>query len=177
MAVLKIPVTAADHRQGPDDAPVTLVEYGDYECPYCAEAHPIVKRLRAQFGDRLRLVFRHFPLGAVHPNALRAAEVAEFAGAHGKFWDMHDLLYENQSQLGDRLYARLAQKLGLSVPALGEAVDEGLYEARVHEDFSGGVRSGVNGTPSFFINAVRYDGYYGEAELADAIRAALAGKG
>jgi protein-disulfide isomerase len=157
MTMLKIPVTADDHVEGPADAPLTLVEYGDYQCPYCGAAHPIVKRVQKHFGQRLRFVFRNFPLNQAHPFAESAAETAEFAGAHHKFWEMHDRLYENQEELGPELFVALARTLGLSVEALEKALQGGTYRARVKSDFTGGVRSGVNGTPTFYINGQRHD--------------------
>src|SRR5208282_3973771 len=108
MATLKVPVSPEDHAQGHDDAPVTLVEYGDYECPHCGRAYPIVQRVQKHFGEKLRFVFRNFPLSEMHPHAEAAAETAEFAGAHGKFWEMHDLLFENQARLGGSLFLELA---------------------------------------------------------------------
>jgi protein-disulfide isomerase len=158
MSQLKRPVSAEDHVQGPESAPVTLVEYGDYECPHCAQAHPIVKRLQKRFGDSLRFVFRNFPLREMHPHAQAAAETAEFAGAHGKFWEMHDLLFENQQRLSPALFVELAQTLKLPTQALEEALKEGRFTAHVRADFRDGVRSGVNGTPTFFINGQRHDG-------------------
>lgn len=158
MSVLKIPVSSEDHRQGADDAAVTLVEYGDFECPFCRMAYPVVKRIQKHFGEQLRFVFRYFPLREMHPNAQAAAETAEFAGAHGKFWEMHDLLFENQERLGGALFLELAGKLELSAPELTQALEDGHYNARVRADFSSGVRSGVNGTPTFFINGLRHDG-------------------
>jgi protein-disulfide isomerase len=158
MATLKVPVTPRDHVKGPANAPVTLVEYGDYECTYCGLAHPIVQLIQRHFAPRLRFVFRHFPLIQAHPNAQAAAQTAEFAGAHGQYWDMHDGLYENQDRLGLPLYFALAGILGLSETKLREALVAGTYAPKVREDFLGGVRSGVNGTPSFFINGVRHDG-------------------
>ena len=121
MTKLKIPVSADDHAEGPESAAVTLVEYGDYECPHCGRAYAIVKRIQKHFGKRLRFVFRNFPLTQSHPNAEAAAESAEFAAAHGKFWEMHDLLFENQEQLDSGLFLDLARKLGLSTPALSLA--------------------------------------------------------
>jgi protein-disulfide isomerase len=165
MTMLKVPVSADDHAEGPESAPVTLVEYGDYECPHCGHAHTIVKRLQKRFGKRLRFVFRNFPLTQAHPNAEAAAETAEFAAAHGKFWEMHDLLFENQERLNPGLLMELATRIGLSAPALSMALDEGLFAERVRSDFSGGVRSGVNGTPTFFLNGERYDGSWEFPEL------------
>lgn len=157
MSHLTVPVSAQDHSQGPADAPVTLVEYGDYECPYCGEAYPLLKAVQAALGPRLRFVFRNFPLTEMHPHALHAAQFAEAAGAHGKFWEAHDMLYEHQDALGDHDLARYARALGLPATTFGEAVS-GQYDARLEADFSGGVRSGVNGTPTLFVNGQRYDG-------------------
>ncbi|HKW13348.1 MAG TPA: DsbA family protein [Candidatus Krumholzibacteria bacterium] len=172
MAKLKIPVGSEDHLQGPEAAEVVLVEYGDFQCPYCGEAYPIVKQVQKHFGSRLRFVFRNFPLGELHPYAHAAAETAEFAGANGKFWEMHDLLFEHQHQMSDQLFARLAQELELPVSALGRALEDGEFRKRVSDDFNGGVRSGVNGTPTFFINGLRHDGSYEFAALVAAIEEA-----
>ena len=171
---LKVPVNDQDHVQGIADAKCTLVEYGDYECPHCGHAYPIVKRVQKHFGKKLRFVFRNFPLAEMHPNAESAAETAEFAGAHKKFWEMHDALFENQDQLGGPLYLRLAQELGLPPQALREAVEKREFLSRVKSDFTGGVRSGVNGTPTFFINGKRHDASFEYADLVEAIDAALA---
>jgi protein-disulfide isomerase len=171
--MLKVPVTPHDHRLGPDDALVTLVEYGDYECPACGMAYPVTKMLIGLFQDRLRFVFRHFPLAEVHPNAEAAAETAEFAAAHGRFWKMHDGLYENQAQLGLPLFLELAEALGLSPDELADALASGRYRPKVREDFMGGVRSGVNGTPTFFINGRRHDGSFSYKTLAASIAAQL----
>jgi protein-disulfide isomerase len=173
MAKLKAPVTPADHAQGPDDAEVTLVEYGDYECPHCGIAYPIVQRVQQHFGKRLRFVFRNFPLSEMHANAEAAAETAEFAGAHGRFWDMHDLLFENQRRLGADLFAELARELRLHPHELLQALKDGECKARVRADFNGGVRSGVNGTPTFFINGGRHDGSFDFEDLVAAIEWAL----
>jgi protein-disulfide isomerase len=173
MSVLRIPVTSADHVQGPNDAPVTLVEYGDYECPYCGLAFPNVKLAQKRFGKRLRFVFRHFPLTEVHPFAETAAEAAEYAGTHGRFWEMHDGLYANQDQLGLTLIFGLGRTLGLSDLGLREALAQRRFAAKIEADFLGGVRSGVNGTPSFFINGEKHGGSYSYEELAAAIDAHL----
>jgi len=172
VATLKTPITAEDHAQGTESAEVTLVEYGDYECPYCGEAYPIVKEVQRQFGKRLRFVFRNFPLSQMHPHAEAAAEVAEFAGAQGKFWEMHDQLYENQARFGDALYLSLGEELGLSTTAMRKALKEGTFKARVRSDFTGGVRSGVNGTPTFFINGHRHDSSFDFETLVSAIQQA-----
>jgi protein-disulfide isomerase len=171
---LRVPVGEQDHVQGSADAKCTLVEYGDYECPHCGHAYPIVKRVQKHFATKLRFVFRNFPLAEMHPHAESAAESAEFAGANGKFWEMHDALFENQEQLGGALYLKLAQQLGLSPQDLRAAVEKREYLARVKEDFSGGVRSGVNGTPTFFINGQRHDASFEYEDLVEAVQTALA---
>jgi protein-disulfide isomerase len=172
MSNLKNPVSAADHIQGEENAPFTLVEYGDYQCPYCGQAYPIVKRVQKHFGKRLRFVFRNFPLIEMHPNAELAAETAEFAAANGKFWEAHDLLYENQQRLGGELYSEIAKKLALVPASLVVALEKREFAPRVRTDFSGGVRSGVNGTPTFFINGQRHDASFDYETLVAAIEAA-----
>jgi protein-disulfide isomerase len=172
MATLKIPITSADHFQGPESAEVTLTEYGDYECPHCGRAYPIVKHVQKHLGKRLRFVFRNFPLVEMHPHAEAAAETAEFAGAHGKFWEMHDLLFENQERLSGQLFLGLAQELELPATVLAEALEDGEFKNRVRGDFDGGVRSGVNGTPTFYIDALRHDGPFDFESLVTAIEAA-----
>ena len=174
MSMLKIPVRPEDHSQGEADAPCTLVEYGDYQCPHCGRAYPIVKRVQKHFGKRLRFVFRNFPLNEIHPQAETAAETAEFAAAHGKFWEMHDGLFENQSRFSPAFFPELAQKLGLNPSELGDALAKGLHKAHVRSDFMGGARSGVNGTPTFFINGLRLDGPWDYEDLVEAIDAAVA---
>jgi protein-disulfide isomerase len=173
MARLKVPVTPDDHIQGPENAPVTLVEYGDFQCPFCGQAHPIVKALQHDFGDQLRFVFRNFPLAQIHPLAEPAAETAEYAGANGRFWEMHDGLYENQPRLGLPLFFELAQDFGLSTDGLTVALENHEFLPRIRRDFMGGVKSGVNGTPSWFINGVRHEGSWGYDDLAAAIESRL----
>ena len=173
MAKLSVAVSSKDHRQGDPDAPCTLVEYGDYQCPSCGHAYPIVKRVQKHFGKRLLFVFRNFPLSEMHPYAEPAAETAEFAGAHHKFWEMHDLLYENQDRLDDALLFQLALQLQLDPEKLRQALASKEFEPRVRADFRGGVRSGVNGTPTFFINGQRHDGAYDYASLVEAIEGVL----
>ncbi|GGF51599.1 hypothetical protein GCM10007301_08820 [Azorhizobium oxalatiphilum] len=157
MSRLTPAVGPSDHVQGPANAPVTLVEYGDYECPYCGETYPVLKEVQRLMGDKLRFVFRNFPLSQMHPHAVRAAELAEAAAAAGRFWEAHDLLYEHQDALGNFSLMDYGARLGLDAAAL-EAAFAGRYDAKIEADFSGGVRSGVNGTPSLFINGQRYDG-------------------
>jgi protein-disulfide isomerase len=170
MAKLRTPVTSRDHIQGPEDAELTLVEYGDYECPSCGNAYPIVKRIQEQFGKRLRFLFRNFPLSAIHPHAESASETAEFSAAQRRFWETHDLLFENQEQLSDALYSALAEELGLSPTAFLRAPEEGKYKDRVRAEFSSGVRSGINGTPTFFSNGMRHDGTFDYETLVLALR-------
>ena len=173
MSMLKNPVGSEDHIQGDEDAPFTLVEYGDYECPHCGAAHPVIKRVERHFGKRLRFAFRNFPLTQIHANAQSAAETAEFAANEGKFWEMHDLLFENQERLGNDLYDELAAQLDLDAVRLQEALEKGAYTRRVRNDFTGGVRSGVNGTPTFFINGQRHNGPADFDHLVKAIEAAI----
>lgn len=171
MTSLKTPIGDKDHIQGDPDAPVTLVEYGDYECPHCAAAHPMVQQLQARFAGKLRFVFRNFPMSRLHPNAEAAAQTAEFAASHGKFWPMHDLLLENQARLSHRVFAELAESLGLDAAELATALEKYTFERHVHLDFTSGVRSGVNGTPTFFLNGERYDGAKDYQSMAAAIAA------
>lgn len=158
-ATLKVPIDSNDHTQGPSDAPVTVVEYGDYECPHCARAHPILKLVLRRLGDRLRFVFRNFPLTEIHPHAELAAEAAEAAGTRGRFWEMHDMIYDHQTEgLEVEDLAQYAGVIGLDAIAVMHDVAVHTHLQRIREDFMGGVRSGVNGTPTFFINGVRFDG-------------------
>ena len=175
-AVLSVPVTEdRDHIQGPADAAVTLVEYGDYECPYCGAAYPIIKEVQTRMGERLRFVFRNFPITTSHAHAEQAAEAAEAAASQGRFWQMHDVLYENQRRLRDQDLRAYAKKLGLDVEVFDKDLAEHVHAARVHEDFMSGVRSGVNGTPTFYINGVRHnDAYDLETLLAALQQAAVA---
>jgi protein-disulfide isomerase len=173
MATLKPPVGPRDHMQGPPDAPVTLVEYGDYECPFCGAAYAIVKAIQERLGDQLCFVFRNFPLTEAHPHAEDAAEAAEAASGQGKFWPMHDMLYENQDALEPEDLVQYARSLRLDLPRFVKELSEHVWAERVREDFRSGVRSGVNGTPTFFINGVRHDGGYDMASLLAAIEEAV----
>jgi protein-disulfide isomerase len=174
-STLTPPVSDRDHAQGPAGAKVTLVEYGDYECSYCGKAYPIVKQLQEELGGQLRFVFRNFPLSQAHPHALHAAIAAEVVGTQGEdaFWQMHDTLYENQDALDDEDLAGYAEAFGVSASALADADEGGPSAERVRADFRGGVRSGVNGTPTFFVNGERYDGNWSDVEtFASALRRA-----
>ncbi|NUO62888.1 MAG: thioredoxin domain-containing protein [Gemmatimonadaceae bacterium] len=179
MSRLTPPVGADDHALGPADAPVTLVEYGDYECPHCGRAAPIVERVVRRFGDRLRFVFRNFPLTEMHPHAEHAAEAAESAGAHGGergFWAMHHAIYAHQQDgpdaLGDARLAEYAGELGLDGRAVLADVRAERSAERIQSDFMSGVRSGVNGTPTFFINGRRFDEAWDDEGLSAAIERA-----
>jgi protein-disulfide isomerase len=174
-ARLTMPVSEdRDHIQGPADAAVTLVEYSDYECPSCGAAYPIIKEVQARMGERLRFVFRNFPMAASHPHAKQAAEAAEAAATQGKFWQMHDHLYENQGRLRDRDLRGYAGKLGLDVGLFDEELAEHVHLDRIREDFMSGVRSGVNGTPTFYINGARHDDSYEIQTLLTAVERAAA---
>ena len=155
---LTLPIGGRDHIQGPIEAPIALLEYGDYECPYCGDAYSVVKAIQERLGNRLCFAFRNFPLVNAHPHAEHAAEAAEAAGVQGKFWEMHDTLYENQTALDDEDLAQYAADLRLDARRLINEVVADAHVARVREDFRSGARGGVNGTPTFFINGVRYDG-------------------
>jgi protein-disulfide isomerase len=172
------PVSRQDHVAGPDDAPVTLVEYGDFECPYCGMAHPIVKSAQRELGNQLRFVFRNFPLAELHLHARLAAQAAEAAGAQGRFWEMHDMLFEHQDALEPQDLIGYAKSLGLAVPRFERDLEAGTYAKKVRDDFRSGVRSGVNGTPTFFVNGERYDGSWANEKafisaLRDAARQAV----
>lgn len=164
-----LPMPDRDHIQGPSDAPIKLVEYGDYECPYCGQAYPVVKEIQERLGARLCFAFRNFPLANAHPHAEHAAEAAEAAHEQGRFWEMHDLLYENQDALEDVDLAHYASDLGLDARRLIGDIQVEAHALRIREDFHSGVRNGVNGTPSFFINGVRYDGSYDVENLVAAL--------
>jgi protein-disulfide isomerase len=158
-----------DHIQGPESAPVTLVEYGDFECPHCGRAHGILTELLPQLGESVRFVFRHFPLAQVHVHAEHAAESAEAAAAQGQFWEMHDALFENQEALEDDNLVSYAEQLGLDIPRFAADLEQQKYRTRVSEDFRAGIRSGVNGTPTFFINGHRHNGAWDLEALRQAI--------
>ena len=167
-----------DHIQGSANAGVTLVEYGDYECPYCGEAYPIVRDIQERMGEQLRFIFRNFPIATSHPHAEQAAEAAEAAATQGNFWQMHDHLYENQRHLSDDDLHSYAQALDLDLDLFDKELTEHVHADRVHNDFMSGVRSGVNGTPTFFINELRHDDSYDFDTLLMALqRAAETGAG
>lgn len=164
-------VSPDDHVQGPANATVTVVEYGDYECPYCGEVVPSIKQIQQQMGDRMRFVFRNFPLSQ-HPYAEVAAEAAEAAAAQGKFWQMHDLLYQNQRALEPQHLLEYAQQIGLNIDEFSQALRGHADRQRVQRDLQSGMESGVQGTPTFFINGVQYQGPLDEQAIAQAVQAA-----
>ena len=171
--ILSVPVGPDDHFLGPADAPVTLLEYGDYECPHCGRAHEVLQTVLGKLGDEVRFIFRNFPLAEVHPHAQVAAEAAESVAAHGgndAFWAMHDMLFENQDALEPDALLEYATAVGADPNVVAEDLSSGASTERVRKDFRSGVRSGVNGTPTFFVNGRRFDGNWGDP---DAFAAAL----
>ncbi len=173
MAVLSVAASKNDHVQGNLDAPVVLVEYADYQCPHCGEVFSLVQRLRQRFGDALCVVFRNFPLVQSHPQALPAAIVAEHAAAHGQFWPAHDALFRSQQQLGEVVYRELMRELGLSADAMMAEMETPAYMQRIQNDIEGGVRSGVKGTPTFFVNGEIFTPQSSFEELYERINAVV----
>ena len=173
MSTLKVPVNPRDHRRGGPNAPITLVEYGDYQCPLCAIANPVVRSLEDRYGQALSVVFRHFPLIEIHPFAATAAEAAEYAGDHGLFWEMHDAIFSNQHRLSIQLLFAIAGTLQLSQIGLRDSIARSLHADKIQADFIGGVRSGVHGTPTFFVNGLRHEGGFTAPELAASIQTAM----
>ena len=156
MAALAVPVSAADHVLGNPQSPIVVVEYADYQCPYCGQAYPVVKQMAERWADQVCVVFRNYPLAHSHPQALPAAVTAEFAAKYGQFWAAHDALYENQQALGPELYVEILQFLKLPVEDFKTAIETHAFETRIRQDIDSGNQSGVNGTPAFFINGESY---------------------
>jgi protein-disulfide isomerase len=167
---LSVAVGKSDHAQGAENAPVTVVEYGDYQCPYCADVHSMIQSIAKIMGANLRFVFRHMPLKDMHPWAQYAAEAAEAAGAQGKFWEMHDAIYDHQSDLDSDLLHALALTLRLDMPRFEADMEARRYRPRVERDFMGAMRSGVAATPTFFINGERYEGILQQRALLAALQ-------
>ena len=167
MSKLKPAVGSEDHIQGNAGAPIELVEYGDYECPHCGRAYPIIKRIQKKLGDKLKFIFRNFPLAEIHPHATNAAVATEAAAAQGKFWEMHDAIYKNQGKMEDTDLVNHANKIGLDVQKFEADFEKEITQQKVENDFESGVRSGVNGTPSFFINGQKYEGSWDELSMLD----------
>src|SRR5215467_8314170 len=172
---LAVPVSEQDHSQGPVTAAVTLVQYGDYECRYTRLSTHVVQALQQELGDQLRFIYRNFPLTAIHPHALRTALAAEAAAAQGKFWQMHDYIFHHQHTLEDADLEQFAEAVGLDMQQYARAMAERSSLARIEEDVEGGERSGVQGTPTFFINGVLYRGSWGQDALLAALEAASRG--
>lgn len=168
-----MPVNPSDHIRGSESAKVTVIEYGDFECPTCGQAYHAVKILLEHFGDNLRFVFRHFPLREAHLHAELAAEVAEIAGAQNKFWHMHDLLFENQAHLKEKSLRQYAAKVELDLVRYDQEMKDHLYLQRVQEHIESGTKSKVRSTPAFFINGILHDVSFGLEELQRAIEAEL----
>jgi protein-disulfide isomerase len=158
MTQLKPPVNSKDHIQGKNTAPLELVEYGDYQCPHCGRAYPIIKNLQRSLGPDLKFVFRNFPLSEIHPDAFNAAVAAEAAGLQQRFWDMHDIIFEHQQELDFESLFLYAKTIGLDLERFKNDIQKNTPISKVEQDFESGIRSGVNGTPSFFINRKKYDG-------------------
>jgi protein-disulfide isomerase len=169
---LGVPVSERDHRQGLATAAVTLVQYGDYECPYTRQSTTIVRAVQQQLGDKLRFVFRNFPLTEIHPHALHAALAAEAAAAQGKFWQMHDYIFHHQHTLEDSDLEHFAEAVGLDMQQFARDMAERPYMSRIEEDLKSGIRSGVRGTPTFFINGILYPGSWEQEALLAALEEA-----
>jgi protein-disulfide isomerase len=167
------PVQGQDHSVGPAAAPITIVEYGDYECPDCLNAVPIIEEVRQNLGDRLRFVFRHFPQNSIHPHASVAAEAAEAAADQGKFWEMHKLLFKHQKLLADMDFSHLALTLGLEIYQFANSLSLQQHRQRIRDDYEGAIRSGAKKTPTLFINGRRLDGPINAKTILSAAQAAL----
>ncbi|RLJ77311.1 DsbA family protein [Pedobacter alluvionis] len=155
---LKPAVSNTDHAQGNLNADLVIVEYGDYQCPYCGAAYPVLKELMNQFGSQIKFVFRNFPLSEMHEYARAAALAAEAAALQNKFWEMHDAIYENQQNLNEHLLLELAKELKLDIPQFKSDMESSELKDKVDEDFASGIVSGVNGTPSFYVNGKKFEG-------------------
>jgi protein-disulfide isomerase len=173
MAQLKPPVNSKDHIQGKVTAAIELVEYGDYQCPHCGHAYPIIKNIQQSLGADLKFVFRNFPLSEVHPDAFNAAVAAEAAELQQKFWDMHDIIFENQQELIVESLFLYAKTIGLDLKRFKNDIQSSILSAKVEKDFESGVRSGVNGTPSFFINGKKYNGDWEEDVFSQYLKSLL----
>jgi protein-disulfide isomerase len=175
MNTLTTPINKRDHVRGSPDAPVILAEYGDFECPYCGAAYRVVKKLEKDLADTLAVVFRQFPLVNVHPHAQLAAEAAEAAGAQGRFWEMHDVLFEHQDALAPADLMKYAAALHLDLKRFANDLSGHAFLSKIEDDMRGGLQSGVNGTPTFFVNGVLHQGGHDEASLRASIQQAAAG--
>ena len=167
-------VSEKDHIQGSNDAPIVLVEYGDYQCPHCGRAYPIVKRMQEKLGDQLKFVFRNFPLAKIHPEATMAAVATEAAALQDKYWEMHDIIFENQDKLGADTITQLAETIDLDLERFHDNMKRKDLISKVEMDFESGIKSGVNRTPTFFINGEKYEGMFAGDQLLNYLRSRLA---
>jgi protein-disulfide isomerase len=165
---LKPAVNKTDHIQGNKNATVELVEFGDYQCPHCGAAYPVIKEIQETFGDQIKFIFRNFPLSEIHPAARPAAIAAEAAALQDKFWEMHDTIFENQNRLSSNFLLKLAENLSLDITQFNTDIESDSMNEKVDNDFESGVRSGVNGTPTFFVNGKRFDG--GAVDLLEMLK-------
>ena len=171
---LKVPIKMGyDHIQGPVNAPINLVEYGDFECPYTGHAYPIVREIKREFGETLCFVFRNFPLNEIHPHAQQAAEAAEAAASQDKFWDMHDYLFEHQNALDDTHLQEYARTVGLDIKKFEEEILRHVYAPKIKDSLINGVKSGVEGTPTFFLNGIRYEGSWDLETMLKTLRSSI----
>ncbi len=168
-AHLKPPVNEKDHSEGNAEASIELVEYGDYQCPHCGAAYPVIKKIQETYGSQIRFVFRHFPLSEIHPYAVPAAIATEAAGMQHKFWEMHDIIFKHQASLDDPGIQKMAASIGLDMEVFKSDLELEILQAKVEADFESGIRSGVNGTPSFFLNGNKFDG--GATDLLNLLQA------
>jgi len=175
MTPLKPAVNSNDHMFGNPAALLELVEYGDYECPYCGRAYPIVKDILQRMDGEIKFVFRNFPLSKIHPHAFSAAVATEAAGMQNKFWEMHDLIFENQRALEEENIFHYAKEVGLDLERFKNDMKQSAFADKVESDFDSGLRSGVNRTPTFFVNGKKYDGDWGEDQLFQFLKKQLAG--
>jgi len=173
MPGLKPPFTSTDHYKGSLKSPVQLLEFGDFQCPHCGAAHPMLKKIEKTFGHELLFIFRHFPLSESHPWAQLAAIASEAAGRQGNFWEMFDLIFENQYRLNRELLLGLAKTLHLNIKEFHNDLEDPVLAAKVESDFESGILSGVNGTPSFYINNEKYNGPYTFESLTLALEKAI----
>jgi protein-disulfide isomerase len=172
---LRVPVSEKDHMQGNLNAPVELVEYGDYQCPHCGRAYPIVKNIQEKFGNHLKFVFRNFPLTKVHPQAKIASVATEAAARQGRFWEMHDIIFENQKRLHNTAIMEYASQIGLDPERFKQDLEDAELIKKVESDFENGLRSGVNATPTFFVNGEKYAYDWDEETLEQFIRSKIQG--
>jgi protein-disulfide isomerase len=170
MSTLKPSVSSLDHFQGNENATLTMVEYGDYQCPHCGHAYPIIKKVQEYFGDNLKFIFRNFPLENIHPFAVPAAIATEAAAKQHKFWEMHDIIFENQATLHGHSFLQFAEALKLNIEQFKLDTENELVFSKVETDFESGIKSGVNGTPSIFINDIKYNGLVETQDLINALK-------